>query len=800
MNKRHYLYLLALTICFIFALGDVSALFAQESASDEFTLEEITVTAQKRSENQQKVPIAMETITAETIKELGKTDIDQILSTISSVIINKAQDGMRVTLRGMSNDNGVFQGRQVSTPTVAVNMDGSYTNRSAAGDNLFDIERVEVLIGPQSTMYSTASPGGVVNVVTANPKLEKYEVTGIVEAGNYNLRHYEAVVNVPLASQFAFRVAGNYTKRDGYLTNGADDEDTQTVRLKALWQATEKLSFTLIGELSKIGGMGMGSNGVALFDDQDDVDNPWTAAAGRGQQVAGPQSMNDGNNYKYAGRMDWDLGIGTLVLLPSYTPRDGESTDIGTDMMTQEATYTNNKNEGSEKSVEARMTSSTDFTLFKWIFGANYYKSHDERLSETFFTDDNTANGYNYGYQDQTSKAVFGNITVPVTDRFRTTGGLRYTDEQTHSYMYESGRGSGPEEVDMPYSAPDYKLGIEYDLAENSMLYSDYSTSYRTQGMGTTADGEPFPAEKLKALTLGAKNRFWGNRMQLNASTYFYQYKNYMAVTGIGSVVDNYDPENPTVPISAVNGVINGNGHLDYVDNNENGVFDWYTDTLLDGMPSAGGQAGPGGPGANGASMDPAGKTTGDMKVYGIDISTSTLVTQNFKVDLGVSYLRKYFTDLVFDINQVTQELWNIPAVDMSGSDATFAPMWTVNAVFTYNINLGNGGTLSPVFDTRFQSEYKLYFLDTILQTDRVGGEIVPIVIPVETAAVQEPYHISNFSMVYTNPSGKWTLTGYVKNIEDYAVKRSIFSAGPSLGELTIGPPRTYGGILSVRF
>jgi len=188
MKKRYYMYILALAVASIFAMGDVSAVFAQESADDEFTLEEITVTAQKREENQQKVPIAMETISGETIKELGKTDIDQILSTVSSVIVNKAADGMRVTLRGMSNDNSMFQGRQVSTPTVAVNMDGAYTNRSAAGDNLFDIERVEVLYGPQSTLYSTASPGGVVNVVTANPKLDNFEASATLEGGNYNNR------------------------------------------------------------------------------------------------------------------------------------------------------------------------------------------------------------------------------------------------------------------------------------------------------------------------------------------------------------------------------------------------------------------------------------------------------------------------------------------------------------------------------------------------------------------------------------------------------------------------------------
>jgi hypothetical protein len=190
------------------------------------------------------------------------------------------------------------------------------------------------------------------------------------------------------------------------------------------------------------------------------------------------------------------------------------------------------------------------------------------------------------------------------------------------------------------------------------------------------------------------------------------------------------------------------------------------------------------------------------MKVYGVDLSTTTLVTDQFKVDLSVSYLKKYFTSLIFEVYPITSELWGVPAIDYSGMDATYSPHWTVNAAFTYTIPFPNGGTLTPSFDTRYQSSYKMYFLNQILQVQRddTSSPIYPVVIDVKTAGIQEPYRLSNFSMVYAHSNGKWTLTGYVKNIENYAVKRSIFSAGPSLGELTIGPPRTYGGIFTVRF
>jgi outer membrane receptor for ferrienterochelin and colicin len=122
--------------------------FAQED--DGFMLEEITVTAQKREENKQKVAIAMEVLAGEDLEATGKNDLSEILENISSIIVNKTGSNLRVSLRGISDDQGDGS-VQISTPTVAVNTDGIMSNRQKSGTGLFDIERVEVLYGPQST-------------------------------------------------------------------------------------------------------------------------------------------------------------------------------------------------------------------------------------------------------------------------------------------------------------------------------------------------------------------------------------------------------------------------------------------------------------------------------------------------------------------------------------------------------------------------------------------------------------------------------------------------------------------------
>jgi iron complex outermembrane recepter protein len=172
MSKRSFHVILATTVGLMFVFGDAFILCAQEAKSDEFTLEEITVTAQKRAENQQKVAIPMDVISGEQLAEMGKTNVDDILGGISNVLINKSSDGMRVSVRGLTETDIPFMDLHATTPQVAINVDGAYNSSNRSGTNLFDVERVEVLYGPQSTMYASNSPGGIVNVVTAAPKTD----------------------------------------------------------------------------------------------------------------------------------------------------------------------------------------------------------------------------------------------------------------------------------------------------------------------------------------------------------------------------------------------------------------------------------------------------------------------------------------------------------------------------------------------------------------------------------------------------------------------------------------------------
>ncbi len=760
MNKRSFFIIAALIIGLIFALADVSALVAQESSTDEFTLEEITVTAAKRVENQQKVAIAMETITSDQMKETGMNNLDEILNNVSNVIINKAQDGLRVTIRGMSDVGESQHGMSVTMPTVAVNVDGVYSNRKDTGSGLFDMERVEVLYGPQSTLYASNSPGGIVNVVTANPKLDMFQTAGTVEAGNYSLLHTEGSVNIPVSEKWALRGAFSTNVRDGFLSNGGDNEDSKSLRLKALYQAGDKLSFVLTGELSKTstqrsGGVDSFYNGY--YEDGTKVDNYWFT-----DDVL-PAPSED-TNKKMTGRMDLDMGFSTLSLVPSYSARTGhreERMEFGADV-----TLNIGDSEATEKSVEMRMASASDF-FFKWIAGVNYYNSKNEQFTKGFddsgnpkmstLTSGETIQEYRDMASKEIAKAIFANVTYPVVDTFRVTAGYRQSwdnvvmnNNETRGVM-----GGAPgrveeqvEEFEDDYGDPDYKFGVEYDLGTNSMLYADYSTSYRVQAMGgggPGTGGKKKEPEKLKAYTVGAKNRFLQNKLQVNASAYYYDYQNFSA----GDMVMGY--------------------------------YGGLTELTFD---------------SNATQPDPNSSQTGDGRMIGVDISANMIISANDMLNLSVSYLKSEWTDLVFDYEYdymvqgvgpgqpfTLDNLIPADTVSYNGKPMTMSPPWTITAAYSHNFNLSNGGMIKAQADGRYKTAYRMSWKNSGYPWN-----------------YQEDCYIANFSAAYTHSNGLWTISGYVKNITDYAEKRMYMSPGGGAGITTLGNPRTYGAVLSVNF
>jgi iron complex outermembrane receptor protein len=772
MRKRSFQFIIALIAGFLFVFGDAIFLCAQEGSSDEFTLEEITVTAAKRVENQQKVAIAMDVITGEKLAEAGKTNVDDILSSISNVMVNMAADGMRVSVRGLVENETPSFDMHSSSPMVAINVDGAYNSASSAGQNLFDIERVEVLYGPQSTLYASNSPGGIMNVVTAAPKTDRYSVNLSAEYGSYNLYNIQFAGNAPIVKDMlAMRLAGQIYRKDTFLT-GETGQDTKSARLKTLFQPNDKFSATVTINYTKRinGGMMMGN--VKPFDYQDGhwltgnsstgqwtkdgkVTNPWTSVStegGVGGGGGGPGAPRMGPNQGaqitegVTGEIDWDLGIGNLSIVPQYskTSSDDSGSYTGDDNNTY-AVYT--KMRGTQRGIEARMTSAEDFFI-KWIMGANYYKNNNTRNSWT--NEPGALSGEIKLWQKD--RAVFGNITYPITDKFRGNAGYRMSWDKGGTLMNPPPPGVGAS-TGQEYSNPDYKLGVEYDLAENSMFYASYATSYRVNPMGM-GQANAQTAEKLKSYTVGAKNRFFGNKLQFNASAYYYDYTNKAATMSTDGRVSQgagiYEDD-----LRGPNGeTVDANGDGDYNDPTD----------------SAGG------------AFDPWNQQVGAFRTLGADISAEWVITNKDRLTLGISYLNAEWKDLKYQYywkNVDGSNFWASDGKDYSGYTNTYSPAWTITSSYEHSIELGTLGFLLPHVDLQYKSEYFLDYVNQIV-------------------TYQEPYYVLNGSLTFNHANGIWSLNAYVKNAANYAAKNFFIAMGSN--NLGISDPRTYGAVLSVKF
>lgn len=680
-----------IVIGFGLVLGDGPLVYAQET--DEFTLEEVLVTAQKREENLQKVSITMDTISGNELTEMGYVDLDGALQKISTVFLRKNNYGVHVSIRGMGNDLPPIG----NISMVGINVDGSFTGRTETGQTgLYDIQRIEVLAGPQGTLYSRNSSGGVVNIISADPT-DQYEGSGSIEAGNYELLNLQGMINAPVGETAALRVAFASASREGYLSNGLDDNDAKSARMKLKYTPNDNLSVIFGAEYTKTGGKGTGGLGADAFIVE--PAEPWTSSFPNDVWVKR-------FSHRYYINANWDLGFGELTFLPAYSARDLNDRMYFADPGgLRDVTSFQNED---ETNIELRLVSPSD-SKTKWLIGLYHYY----RDLITGFDNYPRGSGlYSERGAKDPSYAAFGNTTYPINDKLRINAGLRYTLDKQKTFSYSETVGAVPvgtysEEVKESRHF-DYKLGFEYDISQNSMLWADWSTGFR-QGYSNQKD------QTVDTYQLGSKNRFLNERLQINATAFYNDYVGY-------AVMDS--------KTYTLNGVI-------YMDR---------------------------------------GSGNADQAVtYGLDLQTNLMITRKDRLDISVSYMNTEITNLV-----IYYEDYYAPYTGYEGMQLTNSPEYAITFSYEHEFTLNNGGSITPRVDSRYETESRLSFLDTT------------------RFSVEPDHHISNCSLKYGAPDGKWSINFYLKNIENHPEKIGYPPFGASF--VSLGAPRTYGAVLSMQF
>jgi outer membrane receptor protein involved in Fe transport len=426
----------------------------------------IIVTASKRAATLQETPISVAVTDAATITQAQVRDLIDIQTLVPSLRVTQLQSSANTNfiIRGFgngANNPGI-------EPSVGVFIDGVYRSRSAAqiGD-LPNLERVEVLRGPQSTLFGKNASAGIISVVTAAPK---FTWTGGAEIsyGNYNAFILRADISGPITENLAFSLAGNLNKRDGYafdpdLNLDFNDRNRWGVRGQLLWNASDSLSFRLIGDYDKIDENcciaanlvdGPTGNAVRAVGGKIDSANPFSF-----QTFNNFASTNEIENYGVSLQTDWEIGAAHKLTLinawrrvDSATNQDSDFTSadlIGSnDAQTRIDTYTS----------ELRLASSYD-GFFNFLIGAFYFREDINFANNLTYGSDFrayanllTGGGYlnteallgipagTFGaagqglFERYTLKneaiSIFGTLDFELTNRLTFTAGFNYTDDK----------------------------------------------------------------------------------------------------------------------------------------------------------------------------------------------------------------------------------------------------------------------------------------------------------------------------------------------------------------------------------
>ena len=519
---------------------------ATATATDEgpaIAIEEVVVTAGRREQTLQTAPIAVTAVSNDALVKSNITSVVGLNAVVPGLTVARNNGLSRViAIRGVGYETTQNLSSQ---PGVAMFIDGVYlANSISAGVNLVDIDRLEVLRGPQGLLYGQSATGGVINMVTKNPKLDEFSGEVDLSSGTYNLFKGDASINIPVGDTFAVRAAVQKYSHDGFAKAPGlggydlDNADDLTTKISAYWRPTNDFSAQLTYWRFK-----QKSHGFAQKNILDTNQDPRIL----GQDYAGGSLLK----FHLASlTLKYDLPFAQLKFIGGYqeltanTTMDNDRSDFATihafdvysradafnRAWTEELTLTSNKGGRFDWIVGAFAMQQMGHQAVQEYNGTTPPPATFPVLTAVppgglppFFA--YSANAY----LNRRSTAVFGQGTYHLTDKLRVTGGLRYSQD------YFSNNNSAFFAPKVYFSHADHaitgKAQLEYSFTGDVMAYATYSRGYKPGGLNINTRpvlvGRDFQAEKLNAYELGAKSRFLDGRVQLNGATFYYDYTNF---------------------------------------------------------------------------------------------------------------------------------------------------------------------------------------------------------------------------------------------------------------------------------
>ena len=735
---------------------------AQASADQSATLPtnglaDIVVTAQRRSENLQRAAIAASAVTGGELVNAGVSDVNNLSKLVPSLVVAQSSgSATNFYIRGV----GTFAASILRENPIAFNFNGVYVGSPAAPvGTLYDLERVEVLKGPQGTLYGRNATGGSINIIPTRPTLDRIAGSATLEYGNYNSKKATGAFNLPLSETVAVRVAGQVVDRNGYLSDGTDDERGAAGRVSLLFEPNSRFSATLVADYFKQWGKGAGavllpssltptapdpSERVGAGDPRSTAELalrfPALVGTPTGVIVPGNDEYNHGRYWGVSGTIQGDMGFATLTFVPAF--RDSRPDYVSYALGYRFADQEDDK----QVSGELRLASNGSGPL-KYVIGT--YLFDEYKVGTNNFLQGPVQNSTYNARLSTESIAAFGQGSYSVLDGLRIVAGVRQTHETKDLDVVitsASFRVPHPIPVDITahlgFNNTTYKAGLEFDASPSSLLYANVATGFKSGGFIYSVANNTYAPEKLTAYTFGSKNRFLDNRLQANLELFYWNYTD-QQINYVG-------------PVQLTPGVVTSGGTT-----------------------------------AN----------AGNAKLYGSDLDIRFQLTRHDLFSSQVQYLHSKYDSLSYiqvsanglaprtacaitpNFSIAVAAPAKLFSVDCSGKPAINAPKWSINLAYQHQFDLGNDYQLLAEVHSRLESSR--YLSIEYLPEEQQGS-----------------YTTSDLILTLRAPGGRWSLSGFVNNVESSTVLSSSAGLRPFLNVAyaVLRPPRTYGVRASVNF
>lgn len=644
-----------------------------------------------------------------------------------------------MAIRGFGNEAGQ---NDIAQPSVAFHVDGVFVaSQIALNQDFLDVDRIEVLRGPQGTVFGQNATGGTINVVSNQPKLGEFEGWADLQLGTFDLVRPRGVINIPVGDDMAFRAAFQYLNHEGFSENFAipgtelDEANNFSGRLQYLWQVSDNLDITLRGQFFSIDTNDRAQKNILDPSPGRDLRHDFLGKFEFQSQM-------------YNAEVNWRVPHANIKYIASYQDDEEDQsrdTDRSDGFFTPADIVPDRGRNVETITHEINITSRGEQALpLDWIVGGFYMDQETKPVRFIEFVDFNGDGEVNLDPQgpelsfqtesrpERESWSIYGQATFHFTDSLRFTGGIRYTEDDVNSEVCNFFCAT-PLVVATSDNEVTGRAGLEFDAMQDVMFYGGWSRGFKPGGSNLTFGnlvGQTFESESVDAFEAGIKSRFLDDRVTLNLAGYWMDHENFQ--------FQNTDP-----------------------------------------IPFAGG-------------VDNLSEVTS----YGFEAELSANVRHNLRLDAHVAYNKAEITGDTLALDNVAAEqttsallgqgfgLFSPQVIagraaeiqNVNGNAVPKAPEWAFNIVLTHTLPVKEHGVLTSSINYRYKDNFNF----------RVFSNSAVDVVP--------SYDVFNLFFKYEPNNADWWVEAQVRNLEDDDAINSKFTDVFGVGSTSVEfiPPRQF--------